>query len=162
ADGSIDQLLVSAPSANKDVLKNVMSFIPPGFPIKVLPSIASVILGKVELSYMRDIDPADLVGRALVKTDQKIISDKAKTKVFLVTGAAGSIGSEIVRQLYSSQAKRVVLFDSWEEGVFNILEELKAEKGNGRPDVVAIIGNIRDKERVAEVFARFRPDSVLH
>jgi len=158
----IDQVIISTPSVGPDLITRVGKLLPPGLAIKVLPSISSVIFGKVDLSFVRDIDPADLVGRPLVKSDQQLISDKASGKVFLVTGGAGSIGSEIVRQLYDSKAKEILIFDSWEEGVFNLGEELKESSSGERPKVRFYIGNIRDKKRLEELFRGRKVDVIVH
>lgn len=158
----IDQVLISTPSVGGTFVARVTQLLPLHIPIKVLPSISSVILGKVDLSYVRDIDPSDLIGRPLVKSDQQFISKKAKGKNFLITGGAGSIGSEIVRQLYDSPAKSIIVMDSWEEGVFNLLEELQPKHYVGRPKLKAFIGNIRDKKRVEEILKLSHIDVILH
>lgn len=158
----IDQVLVSTPSVGKDVIARVADELPSGFPIKVLPSISSVILGKVDLSYVRDVDISDLIGRPLIKSDQQYIAKRTAGKTFLVTGGAGSIGSEIVRQLYDSKARRIVVVDSWEEGIFNLSEELAAQNGAKRPELVMHLGNIRDKRRMQEIVAHQKPDVIFH
>ncbi|MDO8548203.1 MAG: polysaccharide biosynthesis protein, partial [bacterium] len=158
----IDQVLISTPSIGKDMVTRVARLLRHNVSIKVLPSVSSIILGKVDLSYVRDIDPSDLIGRPLVKADQQLISKKSKGKTFLVTGGAGSIGSEIVRQLYDSQAKEIIVLDSWEEGVFNLAQELRATKNGHRPHVRMCIGNIRDKGRVEEILKKHDIDVVLH
>lgn len=158
----IDQVLISTPSVGKDLIMRVTRLLPHSVSIKVLPSVSSIILGKVDLSYVRDIDPSDLIGRPLVKADQQLILKRSKGKTFLVTGGAGSIGSEIVRQLYDSQAKEIIVLDSWEEGVFNLAEELRAAKNGHRPSVRMYIGNIRDKGRIEEILKKHAIDVVLH
>ncbi len=158
----IDQILVSTPSVGKTVVERVTKFLPPTFPIKILPSVSSVLLGKVDLSYIRDINPSDLIGRPLVKADQMLIAKHARGKKFLVTGGAGSIGSEIVRQLIASGAKKVAILDAWEEGVFNMTEEFRGHIVAGRSPFQGFIGNIRDKSRIDEVFKYVRPDVVIH
>ncbi len=158
----VDQVLISTPSVGGVFIARVAQLLPLGIQVKVLPSISSVILGKVDLSYVRDIDPADLIGRPLVKSDQQLISKKAKGKVFLITGGAGSIGSEIVRQLYDSEAKSIIVVDAWEEGVFNLLEDLQLRHHSGRPKLQAFIGSIRDKKRIKEILEIVHVDVILH
>ncbi|MBY0384354.1 SDR family NAD(P)-dependent oxidoreductase, partial [bacterium] len=163
ADKKIDQVLISTPSAEREVLRRVMELLPAGFPVKVLPSISSVILGNVDLSNIRDLDLSDLIGRPLVKADQQRISDRAKGKTFLVTGGAGSIGSEVVRQLHNSQAKKIIVIDSWEEGVYHLLEELHAHSGvAGHPELCAYVGNVRDQERLEEILSQHNIDVIIH
>ncbi|MDO8548113.1 MAG: polysaccharide biosynthesis protein [bacterium] len=159
---AIDQALISTPSVGKELVARVARLLPHHISIKVLPSVSSIILGKVDLSYVRDIDPSDLIGRPLVKADQELISRKSKGKTFLVVGGAGSIGSEIVRQLYDTKAKKIIVLDSWEEGVFNLTEELHAAGSKDRPQVRMYIGNIRDKGRIEEVLKTHKVDVVVH
>ena len=158
----IDQILISVPSAGSDVAARVASLAPTGTPIKVLPSISSVILGSVDLSYVRDIDAGDIVGRPLIKSDQERIIAAADGKTFLITGGAGSIGSEITRQLFDSRAKKIVVLDASEEGVFNLSEELKQHAQIGRPELVFRIGNIRDRVRLEEVANETQLDVIIH
>lgn len=158
----VDQVLISTPSMGGDFMQRVAQLLPTGFSIKVLPSVSSVILGKVDLSYVRDIDPSDLIGRPLVKANQQFIAKSSTGKTFLVTGGAGSIGSEIVRQLYDSKAKRIVIVDSWEEGIFNMTEELAGRKRAGAPEICALIANVRDKKRMDEVVGLYKVDVILH
>lgn len=160
---AIDQVLISVPSSGADLVARIADLLPAGFPIKILPSATSVLLKGVELSYIRDLGPPDFVSQALSKPDQKLIARRAAGKTFLVTGGAGSIGSEIVRQLRSMGAKRVVVLDSREEGIFNLLEEFNPSGGRrDNPNIVARIGSIRDVERLNEIFAEFPFDAVIH
>lgn len=161
-ENETEQVLVSMPSVGGGLMSRITNLVPSGIPIKILPSISSVILGKVNLSYIRDVDPSDLIGRPLVKGNQQFITKNVKDKIFLVTGGAGSIGSEIVRQLYDSQAKLIVVIDSWEEGVFNLLEELKSKDRGDKARVRAFVGNIRDKKRIEEIISQFKIDVILH
>jgi len=156
-----DQVLISVPSAGSALVQRVVTLLPRGFSIKVLPSASSILLRKVDLSYIRDIDVSDLAGRPLIKADQTQIAKRAKGKSFLVTGGAGSIGSEIVRQLYATGASRICVLDSWEEGIFNLSEELITEEKK-RPALELCIGNIRDTGRIEEIFRQSRPDVVIH
>lgn len=162
AERSIERVLISTPSVGRELVARVTSLVPPKFPVKILPSVSSVLLGKVELSEIRDVDIADLFGRPLVKADLQTISRHTRGKTFVVTGGAGSIGSEIVRQLYSSEAKRIIVIDTWEEGIFNLSEELAIPDGLAHPEALFLIANIRDKTRIAELFERFKPDAVFH
>lgn len=161
-NNGVGRVLISMPSVGGNLIDRITRLLPPGVSIKILPSISSVILGKVNLSYVRDIDPSDLIGRPLVKSDQQLIAREVKGKTFLVTGGAGSIGSEITRQLYDSGAKLIVVVDSWEEGIFNLMEELKSDKDGKQTRVKAVIGNVRDKKRVEEIMSLFKIDVILH
>lgn len=157
----VDQVLISAPSTGKDIVLRVTGLLPAGFPLRVIPGASSVLLGTVKLSLVRPVELSDLVGRPIVKTDQVLVAKKSKGKTYLVTGAAGSIGSEIVRQLMSFPAKRVIALDSWEEGIFNLTEEWSAREA-GAPDFRAYVANVRDKKRIEEIVSAFKIDAILH
>lgn len=158
----IDQVLISTPSVGGEFMTRVTRLLPRGVMVRVLPSISSVILGTVDLSYIRDIDPSDLIGRPLIKSNQQLVAQKAKGKRFLVTGGAGSIGSEIVRQLYDSDARLIVVVDAWEEGVYRLIEEFEPKRSLARPKLKAYIGNIRDKARIDEILRLHVIDVILH
>ncbi len=162
SERDIDQVLVSVPSVGNTLVQRVAGLLPAGFSIKVLPSASSILLRRVDLASLRDIDISDLAGRPLVKADQEFISQKSEGKTFFITGGAGSIGSEIVRQLFSTNAKHIVIFDAWEEGVFNLSAELNVEGAHSHPKLDFYIGNVRDQERVNEIFKQVRPDVVIH
>lgn len=155
------QVLISTPSVGKELVQRVTHLVPPGFPVKILPSISSVLLGKATLAHVRDVDPSDLIGRPLVKLDQERIASAATGKTFLVTGGAGSIGSEVVRQLWAAGAQQVHVIDAWEEGIFNLLEEF-SQTGVRDPRIVAHIANVRDRERMNEIFASHPIDVIIH
>jgi FlaA1/EpsC-like NDP-sugar epimerase len=156
------QVLISTPSVGREVLRRVVERLPAGFPVKVLPSISSVILGTVDLTNIRDIDLSDLIGRPLVKADQQRIAESARGKSFLVTGGAGSIGSEVVRQLYHSNAKKIIVVDSWEEGIYHLLEEFGDHGVEGRSRFHAYVGNVRDLERLEEIASFHKIDAIIH
>ncbi len=157
----VDEVLISVPSLGGEFVKRIMKLVPPNLPIKVLPSI--VLLGTVDLSLIRNINPSDLIGRPLVKSAQLFIADKAEGKTFLVTGGAGSIGNEIVRQLYYSKAEHIIIVDSWEEGVFNLLQEIEPRhKHKEERRIQPFIGNIRDRGRIDEIMSKYKIDVVIH
>ncbi len=159
----IEQVLISTPSVGGDFIKRVTESVPAGISITVLPSISSVILGKVDLSVIRNIEPADLIGRPLVKADQQFISKKSHGKRFLVTGGAGSIGSEIVRQIFDSEAAELVVIDAWEEGIFNLHEEFNARRNDpGRPKLKTYVANIRDRVRLEDIMSHHKIDVIIH
>ncbi len=158
-DKKIDEVIIAIPSQSQYVAKRVDELISTDVKVRILPALASVILGKVNLSFLKDIDPSDLLGRPLVQSDQRRIVAATKGLVFLVTGAAGSIGSEIVYQLSLSGAKKIICLDSWEEGCFKLSERYKTVTS---PGVEIFVGNVRDKERVEEIFKLTKPDVVFH
>lgn len=155
----IDEVIIAVPSQSQLVAKKVDRLLKTDVKVRILPALAPVILGKVNLSFLKEVEPSDLLGRPLVKSDQKKIVDSTNGLVFLITGAAGSIGSEIVYQLSLTQAKKIICLDSWEEGCFRLVEKYKNLKF---PKVEVYVGNVRDKERIDEIFKAVKPDVVFH
>jgi FlaA1/EpsC-like NDP-sugar epimerase len=127
---------------------------------KTLPGVGDLINGRVSIQQVRDVDLDDLLGRAPIRLDLERIRTFIAGKRVLVTGAAGSIGSEICRQVSCFNPARIVLFDNAESPLFNIHREL----ANSNPELLhtAVIGDIRDRARVAGVFTDFQPQVVFH
>lgn len=155
----IDEIIIAVPSQSQMVAKKVDSLLDLNVKVRILPALAPVILGQVNLSFLKDVDPSDLLGRPLVQSDQKKIVDATTGLTFLITGAAGSIGSEIVYQLSLTKAKKIICIDSWEEGCFKLTEKYKSQNG---PKIEVYVGNVRDKERIDEIFSLTKPDVVFH
>ncbi len=159
-DKKIEEVIIAVPSQSQLVAKKVDDLLgSTDIKIRILPALAPVILGKVNLSFLKDVEPSDLLGRPLVQSDQKKIVESTKGMTFLITGAAGSIGSEIVYQLSLTNAKKIACLDSWEEGCFKLVEKYK---GQSKPEIEVYVGNVRDKDRVDEVFRKVKPDVVFH
>ena len=131
-----------------------------GLPYKVLPGLGELINGKVSVSAIRDISYKDLLGREEVTLDQEQIGEYLRGKTILVTGAGGSIGSELCRQILRFAPQRLVLFDSCEENLYDIQMELLHEYRIA--DAPAVLGRVQDVRLLDEVFRRHRPQVVFH
>lgn len=129
-------------------------------PFKILPSIAELINGKVSIKTMRDISYKDLLGRAEVRLEQDKIGDYLTGKAVLITGAGGSIGSELCRQILKFAPDLIVLFDSNEENLYNVQMELRHEHHN--VNAVTVLGRVQDLRLLDVVFRRYRPLVVFH
>jgi FlaA1/EpsC-like NDP-sugar epimerase len=157
----VDEILIAAPSAvGKDMRRIVEICDATNIPYKTLPGMGEIIDGKVSIKTIRDISYKDLLGRHPVQLENDKISDFLKNKCVLITGAGGSIGSELCRQICKYGPSLVVLFDAGESNLYSIQMELK--------HVVtyikyrAVLGRIQDKSLVDEVFRKYRPDVVFH
>ncbi len=128
--------------------------------IKVVPSIAEVIDGDINLQTLREVQVEDLLGREQVTLDQKAIENFIQNKKVLITGAAGSIGSELCRQTARFKPSSLLILDQDETGIFNISEELKDKFP--RLKIVSLIADIRDEARINRIFNEFCPDIVFH
>ncbi len=128
--------------------------------IKVVPAVAELINGQVGIGNLREVEVNDLLGREPVILDQKLIENFIQNKTVLVTGAAGSIGSELSRQIAKFNPSSLILLDQDETGIFNISEEL--EDKFPKLNRAALIADIRDEEKIERIFKEFRPNIVFH
>ena len=129
-------------------------------PFKVLPGLGELINGKVSIKNIRDISYKDLLGREEVRLDQKRIGDYISDKVILITGAGGSIGSELCRQVLRFSPKVIILMDSSEENLYNVQMELRHEHEDAT--TVAVLGKVQDVRLLDSVFRQHRPAAVFH
>ena len=150
---AIDEAVIAIPSASVERISQIHAvLVNCGFlRIKILPSISQVIDGKAHLVQARDINPLDILGRTPVIIPLHESLSYLKGKRVLITGAGGSIGSELARQLLSGGAERLYLFGHGENSIVNIYRELHVLQQEGvgqKASVVPIIGDMRDKEYV--------------
>lgn len=157
-----DELLIAMPSVQPAVLREmVQSGRKAGLKrIKVLPALHHLINGKVTVSDLRDIQVEDLLGREPVQIETQEIESCLKDKTVLVTGAAGSIGSELCRQIGAFRPQHLVVLDQDETGLFHLRQQLKLR--SPRLALSVVVGDIRDENRIRQVFAHFRPKVVFH
>ena len=128
--------------------------------VKVLPDLRELITEENLFHSLRDVEIEDLLGRDPIELDNNNIKSLINGKVVLVTGGGGSIGEELCRQIMLHNPKQLLMLDIYENSLYNIELELKAKYPND--DIVAIIANIRDRERMFEIFEDFSPEVVFH
>ena len=131
-----------------------------GAKVRILPNIQDIIRNKKLLDNLRDVEIEDLLGREPIKLDNENISDLIKDKVVLVTGGGGSIGSELCRQIATFNPKQLVIFDIYENNLYNIQMELNYNYPN--LDVQAIVGSVRDRKKLDNLFNTYKPEMVFH
>ena len=131
-----------------------------GLPVRIVPGIHEIVGGTVNLSAIRDVAIEDLLGRPPVRLDESSLSEALGGSHVLVTGAGGSIGSELCRQIARFRPMRLVLVDSSENNLFHIHREL----ANSFPaiELVPLVGSVTDEMRMREIFGEFRPQIILH
>ncbi|MER2227484.1 MAG: nucleoside-diphosphate sugar epimerase/dehydratase [Carnobacterium sp.] len=129
--------------------------------VNQMPSIEDVLQGKLSVSQFREIDVVDLLGREEVKLDMQQIATKLNGKTILVSGAGGSIGSEICRQIARFSPKKIILLGHGENSIYQINKELNG-KYKGQIEVIPVIADIQDRKRVFEVMQEYIPDRVYH
>jgi FlaA1/EpsC-like NDP-sugar epimerase len=157
----IEEIAIAIPSASPRQLRRVIQ-VCEGTKIRfrTVPSITDIASGKLRVSQIRDVDINDLLGRQVVQLDLDLIEAFARDKTILVTGAGGSIGSEMCRQLCNFSPKLLLLIEQAENPLFYIERELR--KRFPAVAIETLVCNITDKTRVGEIFAEYKPEVVIH
>ncbi len=158
---NVDEIAIAMPSATRKQIRHVVQICQgTQLRFRIVPSITDIASGRFRVSQIRDVDINDLLGRDVVELDLDRIEAFLKDKVILVTGAGGSIGSEMCRQVCNFRPRLLLLVEQAENPLFDIEREL----GRDYPDVPlkAIVRNIADEKRLENVFDNFRPEVVIH
>ena len=159
-ENQVQELFIAIPSAQGQLIRKVVEIAQQeNLKSKIIPRTIDIIRGLVRFEQVRDIRPQDLLGRPVVKHDLTIASEKVRDKIVLITGAAGSIGLELAKQMAILKPKKLVCFDWWENGIFELKKNLKQYDF---PEIEYIIGNIQDKVKVDQVIANHKPDVIFH
>ena len=157
----IDEIIIAMPSATgRQMRESVANCRAAGVACKTIPGVGDLLQGKVLSAQIRDLSVSDLLGRKPVHLEEGRIRSAIARRCILVTGAAGSIGSELCRQIAGFEPRRLILFDQAESDLFRVDLELR----NRFPalQVIPQIGDIRDGRRVEEVIQHSRLDSIFH
>ncbi len=158
---AIEEVIFAIPSCNNELMRRVIANCErTKARFKTLPGITAIVDGNVSMNQIKDVEIEDLLGRDPVLLDQTAIRNYLTDKRVLVTGAAGSIGSEICRQVARFKPAKLVLFDHAETPLFYIEKELAAAFPDLR--LIPMVGDVKSQERVEAVFDEFCPDVVFH
>lgn len=133
-----------------------------GAKLRMLPSTADIIKNKNIMHNLRDVEIEDILGREPIVLDNENIGELIKNKPILVTGGGGSIGSELCRQIVKYKPSQLIILDIYENNLYNIEIELKSNTQNDDVEIVPIVGSVRDKKKLDNVFATYRPYLVFH
>jgi FlaA1/EpsC-like NDP-sugar epimerase len=161
ADRNIEEIAIATPSASHQQLRRVIQ-VCQGTKIRfrTVPAITDIASGKFRVSHIRDVDINDLLGREVIQLDEDSIEAFTKDKVILVTGAGGSIGSEMCRQLCISNPLLLLLVEQAENPLFYVERELQRQFP--AVQLEAIICDITDNLRVEHIFQKYKPEVVIH
>lgn len=160
-DRNIEEIAIAIPSATRQQLRRVIQACEGAqVRFRTVPSITDIASGKLRVSQIRDVDINDLLGREVVQLDLDLIEAFARNKIILVTGAGGSIGSEMCRQICHFGPRLLLLVEQAENPLFYVERDLRRQFPNvqTRP----IVCDITDKPRVDALFEQYRPEVVIH
>lgn len=162
---AIEEIIMAMPSVEGEqysrVLRNIQVH---GAEIKTIPSVTDIVSGRNSPDEIRELKLEDLLGRTPIDADQTLMSKNIRNKTVLISGAGGSIGSELCRQVLGLKPKHIVLLDNSEIALYKIdqkLNELRAE-GQTQLPIDACLGSVTDESRLAVIFAQYKPDTVYH
>lgn len=157
----VDLIILAIPSASGDQMRRLVELCEAsGVPFRTLPPLDLLMDGRVEINQLREVSIEDILGRDPVSLNWQEIRDGLKDKVILITGAGGSIGSELCRQVGALSPRHLVLFENSEYNLYAI--ECEFRKTLPELSFSAVLGDVRDAARVEQTFAEFKPAVVFH
>ena len=160
---AVQTLLLAIPG-NSDATRRRVFDLLPSYPLKIksIPSISDLISGAAAITDFRDLKVEDLLGREPVHCNADLMAKTIRNKSVLVTGAGGSIGSELCKQIIQLNPKQLIILDVSEFAVYTLLELLKTLQANEETEVIPVIGSVQDKHFLKKVFDRFPVDTTYH
>ena len=158
---NFDEFLITAPSATGPEMRSIVEKCKvAGKPYKTVPELSEIIDDNVTVKMIRDVSYVDLLGREEIHLDSQSINKFMRGKRILVTGAGGSIGSELVRQCFQFNPAMVILFDNSEYNLFQIQQELATTEH--KPFTSCVLGSVRDKATIDNMLRDYKPHVILH
>ena len=161
----IDRVLLAVPSLSRRRRREILTQLELlGVHVQTVPDIEHLVTGKANLADLREVDVCDLLGRDAVPPKPGLFDACIHDRVVMVTGAGGSIGSELCRQIIGLRPKRLVLFEMSELALYNIERELRSldEKQALQVELVGLIGNAYDRSRMRDILTAYRVQTVYH
>ena len=158
----VDEVLIAMPSASRAKRLDIINTLEP-YPVlvRMLPGVAELAEGKVSIGDLREVSIKDLLGRESVVANKDLLGRNITDKVVVVTGAGGSIGSELCRQIVFLKPKALILYEMSELALYSIEKEL-SNIGIYSIDIYPILGSVNNKTRMTNVFKRFGVDTIYH
>ena len=159
----VDMITLAIPSLTRKKMKSIFDLLEnEKVKVNTMPSMEELASGKVSISRLKNIDVVDLLGREEVKLDIEQIKDQLTDKVILVTGAGGSIGSEICRQVMQFTPKKLILLGHGENSIYLIERELRQTFATKTTKIIPVIADVQDRQRMMDVMSEHRPQIVYH
>jgi FlaA1/EpsC-like NDP-sugar epimerase len=161
-DNNIKEVLLAMPSISRIHRNQIINLLEPfQVGVRSLPSVSSIVQGKVKVNDLLEIDTADLLGRESVKPSTKLLKTNILNKVVMVTGAGGSIGAELCRQIAFLTPKKIILYDISESSLYKIDQEL-SNIAIPNVEIFPVIGSIASKHRMNETIDYFGVQTIYH
>jgi FlaA1/EpsC-like NDP-sugar epimerase len=158
---NIEEIIIAIPSASGKIIRDIISKCEKtGVKIKTVPELHKILTGEVTIKNIRDVRPEDLLGRETVEINTEDIGAFIRDKVVLITGAAGTIGSELSRQIVKFNPKEVIFYDLNENNIYFLEIELKANHPYFK--FKTVIGDIKDIGLLKRTFSKYKPQIVFH
>ncbi len=162
---SVRVVLLALPSQTRRRRQEILKSLEP-YPVRVMtvPDIADIVAGSARVEDVRDVDASDLLGRDSVPPDERLFDACIRDKIVMVTGAGGSIGSELCRQIARLAPRRVVLFEMSELALYQVDRELRAlmERERLEFELISLLGNAHHKYRVREILQAYAVQTLYH
>jgi len=160
---SIEHIVIAIPSMkNGDLNKIIDACNKTKAKVQMIPKIEDIMTGRISVSHLKNVEVEDLLGREPVELDINAISDYVTKNTVLVTGAGGSIGSELCRQLMRFSPDRIVLVGHGEFSIYSIDMELKEAYQNSDMEIIPVIGDVQDRERMFDIVEKYQPTIIYH
>src|SRR5690625_3174472 len=160
---NIDQIVIAIPSLRNGQLTDIVKQCnETEAKVQMLPKIEDLMTGKVSVSTLKNIEVEDLLGREPVELDINAISDYVTRQTVMVTGAGGSIGSELCRQLMRFSPAKILLVGHGEFSIYSIDMELRTKYGQTDVEIIPVIGDIKDRTRMFDIVETHRPKKIFH
>jgi len=157
----VKEIIIAIPSVGGSIIREILSLCEESnIKLKILPGVYDLIEENITVNHIREVQVEDLLGREPVSVDLESISDYLKGKDVLVTGAGGSIGSELCRQILQFAPKRLLLLDICENNMYDIEMELGNLDAN--VEIVPLVKDVRDRHAIDRVFEKYKPQVVFH
>lgn len=155
------EILIAIPSATAQQMRDIVSKCEEiGLNYKTLPGMGELIDGRVSIKAIRDVAYRDLLGRELVNLDHELIGSYLEKNIIFITGAGGSIGSELCRQICRFKPQSLILYDQAESPLYEI--ELDLKKNFPHVEIIPLLANVRHRHQLSKAFKKYQPQVVFH
>ena len=160
---SITQILLALPSVaahrKKEIISNLEAL---PVHVKTIPGLSDIVSGKAKIEELREVDIEDLLGRDSIAPDNELFEHCIKNKVVMVTGAGGSIGSELCRQIIKHQPRQIILLELSEFALYSIEQELKKTLSSEKISIIALLGSVQNKKHLRTIFTVYGVQTLYH